>query len=837
MLKRIFLILLISIAVIFTGGFIISYFYGEKVKSYVIAEINKKLDTPVDVSNIRFSVFRNFPNASLVFHDVFIRDQTEEKPDTLLYAKKISFLIGLSQLFEDDLAVKRIVIESGVLKVSNDKTGAGNYEIWKKDSIAAEGSANVFRLEEVLVKSTRVKYRNDFKKLAFMATVKEGSMKGAFSSELFELESTASIDIGYFHSEGLRFAKHKAAAFALDMKIDSKAKIYTINSGKLKLDDLDFVVEGNINNAGKGLMLNLHVSSPGSGPQALLSLFPGSRTGKANDFTYKGTVSFDMTIRGILDQKQSPLIDIDFGARQVSIIPKKNGVQLKQVNFTGSYTNLKSKSQPASFLSVQKFQAVMGGHDFRGSIEITDFKAPFVKMQVSGTLDLAQLSEFYMPDTVESMKGMIVTDAAFSGKIGQLKTYLASGSLELRSLDFRLKKKSTQFRDFNGIFTLAGNKVEMENFSGNIGASDFLMQGSFTNLFSYLLLPDERLSVNASLSSRELNLDELIEKKETRAGKDTVYRLHFSDKLQMAVEVQVDHIHFEKFTARKLHGKVQLTNQVLSAPALHLNTMEGGIVLSGSVNASRRDSILVSAEADIKKINITQLFYQMGNFGQDIVQEKNLKGAVTADIRFASTWSSALVCNTNKVYVSADILIDNGELIDFEPTMALSKYVKGADLKNIKFSTLKNKVEIRNRTIHFPMMEVNSSAMNITASGTHTFDNIVDYKIRLLLSQLLGKKVKEQNTEFGMIEDDGLGRTSIFLRMHGPMRNPKFSYDNKSVEDKMVEDIKGEKTNLKKVLNNEFGWFKKDTAVAKKQPDKPKLEEIEIDYEDVIEEN
>jgi hypothetical protein len=258
--------------------------------------------------------------------------------------------------------------------------------------------------------------------------------------------------------------------------------------------------------------------------------------------------------------------------------------------------------------------------------------------------------------------------------------------------------------------------------------------------------------------------------------------------------------------------------------------MDGTALLRGSMNASRNDSILISIDASVKSINITSLFYQMGNFGQEIITEKNLKGEATAEVRFVSVWSSALDCNVDKVYTRADLTIENGELINFEPTQALAKYVKGADLKNIKFSTLKNQVEIKNKTIYFPSMEIKSSALNLTASGTHTFENMVDYRIKLLLSQLLGKKVKEQNTEFGVIEDDSLGRTAIYLRMSGPMRNPKFTYDSQSVEEKIEKDIRDEKVTLKNVLREEFGWFKKDT-VAPKQADKKKTDELEIDYD------
>ena len=213
--------------------------------------------------------------------------------------------------------------------------------------------------------------------------------------------------------------------------------------------------------------------------------------------------------------------------------------------------------------------------------------------------------------------------------------------------------------------------------------------------------------------------------------------------------------------------------------------------------------------------------------------DKNVKGKLTATAQFVSTWSKDLHCNFNKIYARSNILIENGELLNFEPMLALSKYLKSADLKNIKFETLQNEIEISNQVIKIPSMEIKSSVMDLTASGTHSFENIVDYKLQLDLSQLLGRKVKAQNSEFGTIEDDGLGRMRIFLSMKGPLANPKITYDRKAIEQKIVQEVKQEKQDLKKILNKEFGWFKKDTTVNKTPVNTPnKKEELELELDE-----
>ena len=104
-----------------------------------------------------------------------------------------------------------------------------------------------------------------------------------------------------------------------------------------------------------------------------------------------------------------------------------------------------------------------------------------------------------------------------------------------------------------------------------------------------------------------------------------------------------------------------------------------------------------------------------------------------------------------------------------------------------------------------------------------------------MLNQILGKKAKKpKDNEFGYVEDDGLGRTQLFLRMKGNISDPKIKYDKKQLRDHLSKEAKEEKQEIKAILKEEFGLFKKDTSLSKpSQPksDKP-LFEIEWDEDE-----
>ena len=80
----------------------------------------------------------------------------------------------------------------------------------------------------------------------------------------------------------------------------------------------------------------------------------------------------------------------------------------------------------------------------------------------------------------------------------------------------------------------------------------------------------------------------------------------------------------------------------------------------------------------------------------------------------------------------------------------------------------------------------------------------------------------KENKEFGVVEDDKEGKTSLFISMTGTVDDPIIKYDKQGAKQNLKENIVQEKQTLRQILREEFGLFKKDTVVNKKE--KPKEE-------------
>lgn len=799
------------------------------MKELAVTQINAYLTVPVQVKEIDFSLLRKFPYATVDLSDVSTKGAlTKGCRDPLLEAGHIFFQFSWFDIFKDNVRLKRISVEDATCVLFVDEEGKRNYNIFKERK--STDSSSAIDLEEILLINTGIRYisRPGTRDFSFRAL--NMKWKGRFSSESYELSGVGPLFVERLMTNDVNYISNKLTDLNVQVMVNTREGRYQIMNSVLRIEAMDLTMDGFIRENKKGATIDLNVKSKEAGLEELLSLLPGLYPGKLQKYKYEGNGFFDLHIVGDIGESKLPLVTAAFGTDDASIMPKGSSYRLSHIRLKGSFTNRISVSNPVERLTLNKMEAMLEGQSVRLSLLMEDFSNPYINLSAESKINLEVLSRFYMPDTLSALSGELMVNAKIRGRTNNTAAWISEGTVQASNVSFTLKECPVPFTAFNGGLTLRGNRLFLDNLSGKAAGSDMKVNGFFDNAYAFLLTSDAQLYGEANLTSNNLDLNEFIQEKS--ASSDTGFHLDISNRMNLNLGLSIGIFTFGKFQAWQLKGKVDIRNSVLSTEAISFKAFDGYLALQGRVDASRTDSVLIACDADVKKLDVTELFTQMGNFGQQVMKDENVKGKLTARVQFASIWSKDLHCNFNKVYAKSKLLIEKGELNNFQPMLLLSKYLKSADLNKIKFETLENEIEISNRTIFIPAMEIKSSVMDLTASGTHTFDNIVDYKLQLYLSQLFGKKVRSKSTEFGTIEDDGLGRMRLFLTMKGPLAAPTIVYDRKGIEQKVTHAVKQEKQDLKKILHQEFGWFKKDTSVVKGTDNQPKKqEELELELE------
>jgi hypothetical protein len=217
-------------------------------------------------------------------------------------------------------------------------------------------------------------------------------------------------------------------------------------------------------------------------------------------------------------------------------------------------------------------------------------------------------------------------------------------------------------------------------------------------------------------------------------------------------------------------------------------------------------------------MDIKKLFYSFNNFGQDQITDEHLSGTISGNSMFSATFDSAFSIRKESILSENSISIQDGELNSFSPILALSRFIEVEELQNIQFETLENNILIKEGQVIIPSMEIHTNALNMSASGIHEFNNHYDYRLKLKLSELLYSKARgARNSEFIIAEDESDTRV-LFLKVINDGSGAQVEMDREKTVEKIRNDLNQEKTELKKILNEELGLFKHDSIVSEEDP-------------------
>ncbi len=456
------------------------------------------------------------------------------------------------------------------------------------------------------------------------------------------------------------------------------------------------------------------------------------------------------------------------------------------------------------------------------------------------------MRQFFELDSVQDLQGKISAKIHFTGKIASskeltkqdIRTFTTSGTVHISDATVAFTdSRKRNIQHINAELQLNNNNIIIDSLDFQFGQSNAKIKGKAYNTLAFILLEHETLNINGSVLCDSLNMNDIINPNKSSENNNSE-DFKYPSNLAARLEVNVKQFVYDKFTAQNVFAQVYLDKEQTQISDFKINTSGG--VASGQLNLKPQanGNYILAVNSNLTNIDIDQIMYQLNNFGQKSISYKNIDGKLTAISQIKANLKKDFSFVLEDLEVVSNFNITNGELKSYKPLYKLSKFIELSDLENIKFENFHNTIQIKNSTIYIPKMDLQSSAVNLKMSGEHSFNNNFTYKMNVLLSDILGRKArknKKENQEFAFIEDDGKGRTSLYLLIEGKGNDIKIKYDTKSVKEHIKEEFQEEKLNIKTILNEEFGLFKKDSAVInnKTNPEKKSSKEsFKIEWED-----
>lgn len=844
-IKRFFLILFLLSTISVGTSVLLTYIYSDEIKQWTISQINSYFNTEIKIGQIDFSIFKNFPDATIILTDVIIKSsKTYNKKDfkinsdTLLKARSVFLQFNLIDIIQKKYTLQTIKLNDASILLCYDKKGQHNFSIIKenREKTAEDETLNI-KLDKIKLRKTTVSLYNAAKRLAVEANTNDFSLSGDFYKNTYNVHTNGQINLKQLIVDKVNYLKANEAKVNFNIKVSNNE--FEIKKGVIKVGKIALSINGNYQIQEKNDNINIQIEGRKQSLGDLIESLPETYLSHFKNVKSSGFIDFSIQIHGGISYKVSPRIKASFTLNEGSMINKKSNTELNKITVKGTFDNGIKQNLETSTLKIDTFYTQFGDSSFFGQFSIFNFSTPLVKLKLQGFINLEWWKSLLNLDIFKTLKGNLQLSLNYSGKLKSFANVTASdyrnaivkGNMHINNAAIQLENNPTEIQNINGKIRFQNNDVFAENLTFELNQSQVILKGLLQNAIAYIMLPNEKMEVQANLNINKVNVENW---QNTSSEKKSNF--YFPTDINFKGDINIDEFTYNKFTAKKLTGLFELLNGNLYFSNLQFTALEGNGQIKGRMLVNSKKEILFQSEFLLQNINIKKLFHSFDNFGQDFITEKHFQGKLNATVPYMQIkWDSTFTSLEKDILLDANIEITNGQLIEFEPIYKLADYIDLNELRHVKFSTLKNDISIKERKIIIPNMEVKTNAFSIEVSGEHSFDNNMEYHIKLLLREWLAKKAKKnkkENEEFGIEENDGLGSTALYLIIKANNNKYQISYDSKKMKEQAKESLKQEKQEIKTILHQEFGLFKKDSSLKNTKQTEPKKTKFKIVWDE-----
>jgi len=800
MLKRLLKISawVLGIFILILGlGMGILYFRQDQIRDLVFESINDNLNTSIEVKEAGISL-RKFPNAAIRLDGVLAAG-SNNLGDTLFYVEHLFVEFRIWDMLNDEIPIKSISLEQGQLNLL-DQNGLNNWSILKESSGDSQAA---LKLESIKLKEMAYRFQNESIKLN--GYVENLVAAGAFSSANYALELE-------LQSKAIGLQSGEDSWLSSPIILDSKMSIeggsdFKILATELRLGTIENL-SAEFNSGTKSILQLKHADLD---LEQLKNIYAIMGLEWPENFEIEGNSSLR------LDLIMAPDTDLRIEAFAQAV---QLNIQTEDLNFDNYQGQLEYYRQG----KYDRLE-IRGLYNERKSIALQGTIRQLLSPQVKLNIHIKEEAQFwntYLPEGWELSEGQTEIDLDFSGDFTNWEA-LASKAISRAHFDGKLKAQGLQLEiddepQFYNLFlqsTLLDQRFLVDSLFLNRGKSDLALKGSLSNVWTYLSDSTSILRGSINLQSQVFLLADFLS--ESDGEEESSLGMAWKERLDLEGSVHIYDFVFRNFAAKELKGNISLNNALIAGEEISLFADEGYYEGRFDLHTPHEGEYLFEAALKAEKVQVSSVFASFDNFDQETITGKNLNGRLSVQARLEAPMSPELQLDSERLEALAEMTIEEGRLRDYEPMQALSRFAEVEELEDVSFKTLKNTITISKGQIQIPEMAISSNVLNLNLSGSHSFENNIDYVVKLRLGDMLfakrdknsANKEFEEHLEIAKRDDDH----RIPIHISGTVDDPQIGISSESLSGSLKESLKKQGQEIKDLFKKKDEEADKSTGL------------------------
>jgi hypothetical protein len=761
---RILAVLLALILIVFIGGWVYLKQNKKQVISFIESEAKKGLNGgEVHIGDINIGFNHTFPRIAFTIDTLSLRDSLWfQHHHDLISVTRAYATLDFFKLLIGKINIGRVQLENPHFYIYTDTSGYTNTSVFKKNTPPKKDAPKNLSYPILDIRNGVLvvdkKDKNKF--FGFDIPSLVCHIDGNTIDPVLKIGAKLDCRVQRmtFNPEKGPFLEGRTVVGEIAIQFNKASKILQFEKIQLSVDNQLFTFTGKFFLGDVPTPFTLSWETDHLPFRKAASFLSHNIKLKLDQYDISEPITH---LTGSMDNSEpeykTPLIHLKLNVENATV--KTPVVSIANASFAATFNNEEIKGQ-----GHEDENTVMHFASFKGSMDKFNFHCDSIVIRnlIHPRMNLHIRSDFQLGDVNAFLDGSSLAFVSGSGKIdlvysGSLESNYDSsrtitGNFNLDSGKMNYIPRNLLLSNVNGVIRFTGKDMIIDNLLLNAGSTDLTMDGSVKSLFYLINQRNAKLTLNWTIRSKKLNLNDftnflkkkqavVISKKKKPVLSETITGItNLLETADIGLTLSAKQLIYKKFYADNLIANLDMNDNAINLQNIQIQHSGGSIAIQGNLR-NEVASNPFSFKAQLKNVNVSKILYGFNSFGMKSLTDKNIGGALTADITLQGGLTTKAELEENELKGFVKFNLENGELIHFEPVQKISQTVfKNRDFSDIQFADLHDLLEINGENVTINRMEIHSTVLTMFVEGIYNVKSGPDLSVQVPLSNLKASK-------------------------------------------------------------------------------------------------
>ncbi len=825
-MKKVVIIILVIFVVLIGALLAIPVFFKQNLLDAAKNTLNKQMQAEVEFADLKLSLFKNFPKATVEFREVLIKGKEEFSADTLLNVDFVRTKMDLASLFrKTGMSIEEIVLSEPRINLVVAESGKANWDVAPEsgeqklpaESEAAEANEFQLALEKIEIHNAQLIYNDKEAQMLVGLSGIDFDISGQMYGNSTQLQTKGTVADFSYQYENVNYVSKTSLDISALLDVDFDKMKFTIAESEMLVNRLPLQLDGSFEIPSDTTFLNLQLKTKESDFQNFLALVPPDYEEYLADIQTTGSATISGEFSGFYYGENYPKINVEMlvanGNLKYTDMPEEIKNIQAEVKITKPQGDL-----DLTLIEINKAHAEIRNNpvDLKLSVRnpVSDlyFDGAFI-----GKINLTHLQDVLPMDSV-TISGVIDANLFAKGKYSDVEAEAydkikSDGIVLLDNFVYASHELTQPIVVPKGKLDFSPQSVNLSEFNMKVGQSDFKLSGKISNYLNYAL-KDGTLNGNLKLYSQMINLNELlrlmvVQEEDVPATKpeDAVLAFHVPENIDITFRSEIDSAILDRLPITAIKGEIRAAGEKLILDGLSMNMLNGQLTLKGAYANTSENQPIFDLGFDVVGFDIPTIYNTMSGARKLMPGAGNSQGKLSTQMGLKGRLSPQLKLIPASANGKGMLSTQNIEIKDSPVFNQLSGILKKEKLANVTIADFTSNFTVEDGNLLLKPFRTKIIGQETQVTGSLNAESLLDMRLDFNIERnLFGPDIQKILAVIPGNEKINILPAGVLIK--GPVDGPKVSMDlsatQKAVTDATKDDIKKSLDQLGKGLKKLF---------------------------------